>query len=382
MPVKTNTKKKNKKVTKKISNKNSIFSWKRLIILVAIVLVGSVAVFAFAEQQPSGVIGKKRSPGNLEASFVQSKPAIVEKNEKGEVKVISSGRSIFLSKDGIVYCTPENSNSTTSLRVSVQDAAKVRSTFRSSKIDNVKSETIQNQSVQLGSYKSIAADSNGVQKELKVFENNAETPEFKSAVSSLEALCVKAVTPIPNIDVPSFAPADPNTPAPATSSKPNVAQKVAQAITPKVSALYGATLDPNFENIMRTKIDGVRAANGRSKLNRSPCLDNAAREYSSFMAQNNFFAHSDKSFYGSILYLPEKYCGTIYGTVGENVGKFGTAETMFTAYMNSPGHAANILGDWTFMGIGTYIQSGTNVPFNTQIFMKCTTCGAAAQSSY
>ena len=56
--------------------------------------------------------------------------------------------------------------------------------------------------MQLGSYKSIAADSNGVQKELKVFENNAETPEFKSAVSSLEALCVKAVTPIPNIGMP------------------------------------------------------------------------------------------------------------------------------------------------------------------------------------
>ncbi len=382
MPVKTNAKKKSKKVTKKISNKNSIFSWKRVIILVAIVLVGSVAVFAFAEQQPSGVIGKKRSQGKLEASYVQSKPVSVEKSVDGSVKVLSNGRSIFLSKEGSLYCTPENSDATTTLKVSMQEYAKVRTSFKSSKIDTVKSETTQNQTVQLGSYKSIATDSNGSQKDVKVFENNSETPEFKSAVSSLEALCAKAVTPIPNIDVPSFAPADPNTPAPPVSSRSSIGQKVAGAITPKVSALYGSTLDPNFENIIRTKIDGVRAANGRAKLNRSPCLDNAAREYSSFMAQNNFFAHSDKSFYGSILFLPEKYCGTLYGTVGENVGKNGTADTMFTAYMNSPGHAANILGDWTFMGIGTHIQAGTNVPFNTQIFMKCSTCGAAAQSSY
>src|SRR5439155_20404421 len=39
---------------------------------------------------------------------------------------------------------------------------------------------------------------------------------------------------------------------------------------------------------------------------------------------------------------------------GENVGCAGDADQMHQAFMRSPGHRANILGDWNAVGVGAY----------------------------
>ena len=56
-------------------------------------------------------------------------------------------------------------------------------------------------------------------------------------------------------------------------------------------------------------------------------------------------------------------------SLGENVGYGPSVETIETAYMNSPGHRANILASkWNGVGTG-YATNGTRV-YTVQVFIK------------
>jgi hypothetical protein len=60
--------------------------------------------------------------------------------------------------------------------------------------------------------------------------------------------------------------------------------------------------------------------------------------------------------------------GTGWERMGENVGKGQSASSLHQAFMNSPGHKANILGDYNYVGIGTGSQDG--YLYVTVVFMK------------
>ena len=57
--------------------------------------------------------------------------------------------------------------------------------------------------------------------------------------------------------------------------------------------------------------------------------------------------------------------------VGENIAyNYQTAENAFSAWMNSPGHRANIEGDYTHFGISVTIDTKTGKKYYTNMFMK------------
>ncbi|MGV9002853.1 CAP domain-containing protein [Flavobacterium sp.] len=57
--------------------------------------------------------------------------------------------------------------------------------------------------------------------------------------------------------------------------------------------------------------------------------------------------------------------------VAENVAyNYNTAESAFAAWKNSPGHRANIEGDFTHFGISVTIDSETGRKFYTNMFIK------------
>lgn len=60
--------------------------------------------------------------------------------------------------------------------------------------------------------------------------------------------------------------------------------------------------------------------------------------------------------------------GSGWTKLGENVGRGGTVESLHSAFMASPGHAANILGDYNYVGIGTGNKDG--YLYVTVVFMK------------
>ncbi len=106
-------------------------------------------------------------------------------------------------------------------------------------------------------------------------------------------------------------------------------------------------------------INNYRAQNNLAPLALSYTLTKAAQWKSTDMANNSYFAHDDlsRSWTQRI-----SDCGYGYNTwLGENIAAgYVTAQDVFTAWKNSPGHNANMLGtNYTTIGIGRYYRAGS-----------------------
>ncbi len=106
-------------------------------------------------------------------------------------------------------------------------------------------------------------------------------------------------------------------------------------------------------------VNQTRAQYGRSALRDNLQLDEKAQAWAEHLARNNTLAHSN---------LPS---GISYQwrSLAENVGYGGSIEQVHQAYLNSPGHRANILDPrWNYMGTGVAWR-GSRV-FTVQVFMQ------------
>lgn len=96
-------------------------------------------------------------------------------------------------------------------------------------------------------------------------------------------------------------------------------------------------------------------------------LDTVASLKSQDMAENNYYSHTSPT-YGSPFEMM-KYYGVSYFTAGENIAKGqASAESVVQAWMDSPGHRANILNtDFTKLGVGAYAGNDRRLLW-TQMF--------------
>ena len=103
--------------------------------------------------------------------------------------------------------------------------------------------------------------------------------------------------------------------------------------------------------------NSARSENGLGELKTSSLLAKAAQAKANDMLARQYFSHNTPD--GATPWSFIKAVGYSYTTAGENLAiDFTQAESMQSAWMNSPGHRANILnGNFTEIGIG--IVSGT-----------------------
>jgi uncharacterized protein YkwD len=108
-----------------------------------------------------------------------------------------------------------------------------------------------------------------------------------------------------------------------------------------------------------------RATAGCKALTASSALDVLAQNFSDDMAARGFFDHTDPD--GHTPWDRAKALG-ITNLGGENIARGqADAEAVMTAWMNSPGHRANILNcEYTTLGVG--IHFGPDGPWWTQDF--------------
>ncbi|MFF4169615.1 CAP domain-containing protein [Streptomyces sp. NPDC001744] len=170
--------------------------------------------------------------------------------------------------------------------------------------------------------------------------------------------------------------ATPTTAAPRTSTPapPRSDRAATRAPVPKVTARPTATSspaptparttatpkkDPGSASAEQQVIDLVNAE--RAKAGCGPVTGNsllalAARGHSDDMAARDFFDHTNPEGAGP----GERFTAVGYGwtTYGENISKGRrTAEEVMAAWMNSPGHRANILNcSFTEMGVGLHTE--------------------------
>ncbi len=122
-----------------------------------------------------------------------------------------------------------------------------------------------------------------------------------------------------------------------------------------------AVASPADEGEFLTLLNNARSAQGLSPLSVHNDLVAGARLHTSAMVARGEIFHSTSSELGSVT--------TGWQVLGENVGVGPNPSVLHTAFMNSPGHRANVLGDFNFVGIGAE-RAPDGKLFVTFMFMK------------
>jgi hypothetical protein len=122
-----------------------------------------------------------------------------------------------------------------------------------------------------------------------------------------------------------------------------------------------AIADSGSEQAFLSAINSTRASNGLGSLQMDGGLQSHARKHTADMIAAGEIYHSSSS-------ELQAAAGSGWSKLGENVGRGGSVSSLHNAFMNSPGHRANILGDYNYAGIGTDTKDG--VLYVTVVFMK------------
>lgn len=122
------------------------------------------------------------------------------------------------------------------------------------------------------------------------------------------------------------------------------AQAQEQSEAPSQELAAGPVLDD--EAAFVASLNEVRAANGLPALVIDNSMTVAARDWTTWMVDNLTLQHADDIVVGA---------PTDWLKVGENVGRGGSVDSIFQAFMESPGHAANVLDEsYTRVGVGVF----------------------------
>jgi uncharacterized YkwD family protein len=122
---------------------------------------------------------------------------------------------------------------------------------------------------------------------------------------------------------------------------------------------------PGNERLTRFEQQVLRLTNQeRQKAGLSPCagtnsnLNRSARAKSEDMADMNYFSH-DSPNYGDPFTMMRNF-GVQYRSAGENIAMGQrTPEQVVKAWMDSPGHRANIMnGSYNYLGVGYVLKNG------------------------
>ena len=112
----------------------------------------------------------------------------------------------------------------------------------------------------------------------------------------------------------------------------------------------------NDEKEVFDLINKQRTQNGLSSLKENSELQRVARIKAQDMVNNNYFSHTSPT-YGSPFDMIKSF-KISYNTAGENIAGNSSNSSAVTAWMNSPGHRANILnGSFNQTGIGVVTGS-------------------------
>ncbi|KAG7375686.1 hypothetical protein PHYPSEUDO_015615 [Phytophthora pseudosyringae] len=133
------------------------------------------------------------------------------------------------------------------------------------------------------------------------------------------------------------------------------------------------TYTSQYSAAMLTRVNEQRASQGLRALCMNTKLMAASKGHSTDMASNNFMSHTGSD--GSTMSMRVSATGYKWTRVAENVaaGQI-TVDAVMKSWMNSAGHRANILGDYTMFGTAYAYSSGSTYKhYWTQNFAKSST---------
>jgi len=141
----------------------------------------------------------------------------------------------------------------------------------------------------------------------------------------------------------------------------------AATITAILLAALGAGSASAAPGTWLSRINSYRAANGQVRLAEDAQASQVAQQWTQQMAARNSLSHNPSY---------STQVTTSWYRIGENVGYGGTEATLFQAFVNSPGHRANLLRpEYNRVGIGQVVANGR--VWTTHIFIATRTATIA-----
>jgi hypothetical protein len=140
------------------------------------------------------------------------------------------------------------------------------------------------------------------------------------------------------------------------------ATSLVAAVALSLFALAPATpAETGTEAEFLSKINATRAANGRPALQVDDALHSHARSHTEDMVEAGAIFHSSEAELTSA-------AGAGWSGIAENVGKGSSTTSLHNAFLASPAHKQNILGDYNYVGIGT--DTSGDALYVTVVFMR------------
>ncbi|ASA22839.1 CAP domain-containing protein [Paenibacillus donghaensis] len=139
---------------------------------------------------------------------------------------------------------------------------------------------------------------------------------------------------------------------PTATPAPTAAPVATAKPAPTTVAAAGNTASASYAQQIVSLVNKERAAAGLSAVSGLDSLNKVAAAKATDMRANNYFSHTSPT-YGSPFDMMASF-GVTYRAAGENIAMGQrSAEEVMTAWMNSPGHRANILNkDFNYIGVG------------------------------
>jgi ribosomal protein L24E len=137
-------------------------------------------------------------------------------------------------------------------------------------------------------------------------------------------------------------------------------------IGPAMAAPDPGSAESQFLGLLND--ERVRA--GHTPLTRDGALDGVAREWSTTMMREDRLYHRP-----NLVDAVDTRVTRSWTRIGENVGVGGSVERLHQAFMNSPGHKANVLGAYNRVGVGVVVE-GDGTIWVTFNFMNGPATGA------
>ena len=160
-------------------------------------------------------------------------------------------------------------------------------------------------------------------------------------------------------------------PAKVTPAKAAPAKAAPAKVTPaKAAPATNLTENDKLVKEVVTLVNQERAKVGLAPLKENLQLSNVAKLKSEDMATKNYFSHTSPT-YGSPFDMMKKF-GITYSAAGENIAMGQqTPASVMSAWMNSPGHKANILSaNFTEIGVGIAKNADGSIYWTQQFIGK------------
>lgn len=182
-----------------------------------------------------------------------------------------------------------------------------------------------------------------------------QAPQFVFGTAEEAVFVPESEVELIEVAMATYLTSTTTTHAPKRSSEPPSPTTTTPA-TPTTTA--SAELRASYESEFVSRINSYRSSKGFSTLTRHGALDSRAGDWAKYLAGIGYLKHS------SLQSLVPPWFGA-----GENLAIGYQVGPMFSSLVNSSAHRAIMLGDYTHVGVGVWVD-GDGAIWTVHVFAK------------